>query len=384
MLRGSTSNLHLTSRSKMSRPVSWSALVVDQVNEETLLTTIGKDADLPVQAVLISDSSQLSEIAVLSWRWDGKYRIWGSRNVVAALRHCKNTGIKYLFIDAIAIDQKLPGPELLAKVTSFSKLYTTIPVVAAYDHIGTDFRLSIRRPWILSEARSFKFNTTKIIYVGHNIQGAELQWSYRIASFECLKESQQTTFVQMLDEIWSSSFTTTVLGVLVGGIGMCSISDFRFIIPTLAPILIRAYNVLERNDYLLTVAILCQACFGYVQAIPASDKDDVSFVAFGENIAFGRYNISPYFERGIDLRRHVSLDGKKIAEIDTVMRGSPAERFSLKALEGAESTVFEALGCGEEEWGFYTAKADERKGILGMTWDSGSNVPQIEIHSVTL
>jgi hypothetical protein len=145
----------------------WPAVIVDEVDEENILRCTAQY--LPIRIVLASD---LSQIAVLSWRWDGHHEVWGSHNVVSAIRQAKKMGIKYLFIDAISIDQTLRGDKLLQQIVAFSALYKTIPVIAAYDKLGDEFRKTVRRPWILHEARAFKYNPTKIVYVGHNDQGA--------------------------------------------------------------------------------------------------------------------------------------------------------------------------------------------------------------------
>jgi hypothetical protein len=77
----------------------------------------------------------------------------------------------------------------------------------------------MRRPWILYEARAVLSNPTKIVYVGHNNQGAKEAFG----------------FEYMLNRIWNSSFTPTVIGILCSTIKMQSVLDFKFIVPALAP-----------------------------------------------------------------------------------------------------------------------------------------------------
>lgn len=56
----------------------------------------------------------------------------------------------------------------MEQVVAFSTLYRTIPVIAAYDKDGEIFSRTIYRPWIFNEARLFRYNPTKIMYVGHS------------------------------------------------------------------------------------------------------------------------------------------------------------------------------------------------------------------------
>jgi hypothetical protein len=135
-----------------------------------------------------------------------------SRNLLCALRHAKQSGVQFLFIDVISIDQRLDGNKLLEQVVAFSTLYRTIPVIAAYDKMGEFFMRTMRRPWILYEARAVLTNPTKIVHVGHYNQGAKEAFG----------------FEHMLKRIWNSSFTPTVIGVLCGTIKMQSVSDFKF------------------------------------------------------------------------------------------------------------------------------------------------------------
>jgi len=94
-------------------------------------------------------------------------------------------------------------------------------------------------------------------------------------------------FGRMLERIWKSSFTHTVIGVLCGSIGMSSISDFRFIIPAYSRVLKAAYEQMSRNDYLLTVAILGQA---QVESIRVNATDDIAALQFDScTCSWGRW-----------------------------------------------------------------------------------------------
>jgi hypothetical protein len=125
-------------------------------------------------------------------------------------------GIRHLFIDFISIDQKLRGDDLLKQVVAFSTLFKTVPVIAAYDKSGDDFRKTMRRPWILSEARSFRGNPNRIVYVSHCDQGAKRDPSFATTytGNALLGEFSLFEFGDMLERIWKSSFTQTILSVL--------------------------------------------------------------------------------------------------------------------------------------------------------------------------
>ncbi|KAI9652639.1 MAG: hypothetical protein M1829_001490 [Trizodia sp. TS-e1964] len=149
------------------------ALVTEEIDEALLLhgSPEGGFSYLPVRTFKWP-FDDISQMAVLSWRWDSAHRLIGSRNIFCALRHSKKIGIRYLFIDVVAIDQTLGVEELLQQVSAFTVLYRTITVIVAYDTVDEFFRSTMQRPWILGEVRNFRHNPTRVIYVGHNRQGS--------------------------------------------------------------------------------------------------------------------------------------------------------------------------------------------------------------------
>jgi hypothetical protein len=68
---------------------------------------------------------------------------------------------------------------------------------------------------------------------------------------------QRPYFVSLLERIWCTSFVESIVGVLVEAVGMSFISDFKYIIQAYSHVLSVAYEQMERGDYLLTTAILC-------------------------------------------------------------------------------------------------------------------------------
>ncbi|KAI3571039.1 hypothetical protein IWW34DRAFT_812046 [Fusarium oxysporum f. sp. albedinis] len=215
----------------------------------------------PVQKIKLPVDN-LSDIAIVSWRWDSKDGIWGSRNIFHVIRQARRIGIRYLLIDCISVNQSLSENELLTEVVAFSTLYKTIPVIAAYDTVDDfgrltplHFRYTLSRPWIFNELRTIRYNPKRVLYVGHNHQGTRLS---RNGGNQPLGEASNYLFGYELPKIWRGGFTNVILSVLCGKVGMTSISDFKFIIPTFARILNLAHDKMTQNDYLLTAAILCQ------------------------------------------------------------------------------------------------------------------------------
>ena len=123
-------------------PTEWSALVVDEISEHDLNRVAESGyttwTDLKTRTVQVT-SENSSKVAVLSWRWDTDETGRLSRNIWAALRLARQLGFHHLFVDVVSIDQRLAGSNLLREVLAFTDLYKTIPVIAAYDKIESDF-----------------------------------------------------------------------------------------------------------------------------------------------------------------------------------------------------------------------------------------------------
>jgi hypothetical protein len=345
------------------------ALVVDAVDETHLPcgTTLGdvSGRDLPVQLVKLP-VDDLSHVAVLSWRWDTEQQAQPSRNLLSAIRQAKQMGVRYLFIDIISIDQQLRGDALIEHVVAFTVLFKTIPVIAAYDKIGENFLVTMRRPWILYEARSYRYHPTKIVYVGHNNQGAENSFGFR-----------HTTRA-----VWGSSFTHTILGVLCGEIGMKSIFDIKFIMPAYAQVLTPAYQKMSRNDYLLT-AILCQVHAGSRAGSRVNSSTKIT------EVEFNRYSLSrienpPGYSSSWDVH-DISLDGTKIARWEykyNMYLGT--EKCVLRTLPKAECAIFTALCLTDSDYSEYAAQEETRRASLLMEDERNALPPKLEVVSIKL
>ncbi|KAF4635817.1 hypothetical protein G7Y89_g2282 [Cudoniella acicularis] len=215
------------------KSTEWRALVIDKVNEEELMRGASRRDvaahGLPTQTVRLPAEDN-SQVSVLSWRWDGEHRAYGSQNVLCAVRIAKQMGIHYLFIDVVSIDQNLSGEEFLRQVMEFSTLYSTIQVIAAYDIAEVRFRNTINRPWIVSKVRLFRCNPNRIVYVGHSDEGGSEDID-GVFDVDCY-----------FFNIWTRGFTFTILGILCNQISMHSIADLKFVIALLSKHILIAYD----------------------------------------------------------------------------------------------------------------------------------------------
>ena len=324
--------------------VALQALEINEIDEDTLtFGTVRSDAarrTLPTRRVQLP-VDDISCTAILSWRWDIDERSGVSRNVRNAIRQAKQMGIRHLFVDLISVDQSLRGDELLRDVVAFSAQYERLPVIAAYDDITlksrNDWRWTMRRPWLLREARALRTNPTRVVYVGHvDGQGALEDDAYHSAPVDRFQ------FVDMLKRIWSSSFTHSILGVLCGEIGMYSISDLRFIMPEHTRILTAAHDRMSRNDYLLTAAILANAPVSNTKVNASSDISRVTF---------DRYTRSPAPGGTYDSNEDIFLDGERVATWTSHYNLATSNTHCrLNVMPSAGRVVFAALGLAEAEY----------------------------------
>lgn len=352
------------------------ALVVDEVDDEALLRGVDPDL-LPVQ-VLKLPVEDVSLAAVLSWRWDGDLKAQGSRNVASAVRQAKKMGVRYLFVDAISINQHLAGDALIEQVMAFSTLYKTLPVIAAYDNVDEgDIERTLNRPWIFSEARLYRYNPTKIVYVGHANQGAKHDPSGDPLAKPLLGlELYRHEFGKHLGATWRGSFIETIIGVLTNEIGMSCLSDFKYIIPPCARALTAAYEKMSRNDYLLTALILCR-----VYAPPRTK--------LWSNIQ--PLNYDRYSFREIDSTGYSSswtiygifLDGIQVGRWEHKDNFYTGDWNDFKTLADAEHVTLTALGLTDSEYREYAAQEEARRAFL-VSEGEGVPLPTVEVVSITL
>ena len=298
-----------------------------------------------------------SQVAVLSWRWDTTPEVKVSRNVAFALQQAQRMGKRHLFMDRVSIDQTLPIDELLRAVMNLAALYETLPTIATYDEIGVDKWLyTMRRPWILREVRAFRTNPTKITYVGY-----------------LPKQGTDDTFgfTHMLEHIWTSTFTHSILMVLCGQVGMTTISDLRLIMGEHVDVLSAAYEQMPRNDYLLTAAILAQA--GIADTRVNGDLDPIQ-------LPYERYTFTPSEGGEYDSNMDVLLDGQKVAIwYDHYNLYHDDHRKKLDVEPDAERIIFVSLGLSESAYEGYVSREAERRAQAKVVQAEDVAKPEIEV-----
>lgn len=179
-------------------------------------------------------------LAIASWRWDIASAEQFSINVAAAICAAVQRGHSHLLLDLVSIDQR--GEAIAQDVRTFGRYYGTLPVIAAYDVSGEgNWLMTMRRPWIFSEVRAMHGNDHPITYASHQTdQGGESSFGY----------------AHMLDRVLHTSYTSTLLLLLFGYVGMSEPADLKYIIPGHYEIAEACHRSMSRNDYLLTLAIL--------------------------------------------------------------------------------------------------------------------------------
>ncbi|RYN28358.1 hypothetical protein AA0112_g7481 [Alternaria arborescens] len=376
----------------MTEAVSeWLALDVRDIDEKKLLPGfIGKDGmqtHLPTQIVKIPFENP-DQIAVVSWRWDGDLRIKGSWNVASIVNVAKRRGIRYLFIDIISIDQTLPIDDLIEQVVAFSTLYTKITVLAAYDKTGDDWthmKSTVLRPWILNEIRLFRQNSGKIIYVGHARQGCKQINEVRAEGIAVRLTAYGVShwdpyFKLLLEIIWRTSFIESIIGVLLEDVGMSSILDFKYIIHAYSHILSVAYEQMERNDYLLTTAILCHT----------HGKNDLIENGFTikrdiEKLRYCRYSFTAVSDVPSGSWRYykIFLDGTKVA-LWRAHRDDVLHSQKLDKLSSTDRVIFAALGLTASEYNDFVGTEEARRECLLMNNGKKMPPPALEVVEIDL
>jgi hypothetical protein len=257
-------------------------------------------------------------------------------------------------------------------VVAFSLLYKTIPVIATYDRVGDELWWTLRRPWIASEARAFRTNPTRVIYVGHNDQGSHCE---RHDPTEC---PWRSVFGQLVSQVWSEGFTETILGVLSQDFEMASVSDLRYILPSYARDLTVAFQKMTRIDYLLTAAILCQT---------RRPTLDVAFAYAITDVNFERYIFSGSPSSQTDRIRDtdditvdICLDGVPVAIWGNESDSSYV--FYLQPLPNAERVILAALGLTESS--YRERRVQKKIGIRRIVMESRMQYPLLEVFSINM
>jgi hypothetical protein len=279
------------------------------------------------QAELDISSVNPSEVAVLSWRWDIDSPTFTSTNVAISIEQAARAGVKFLFFDLVSIDQSLRGDDLMQSVANLAALYSSIPVIAAYDEKESPQWLkTMRRPWISFEARAYGSNPTHVTYVGYiDGQGTGNEFGFR----------------HMLDRVKGSSYTNSILMVLCNQVSMGDLRDFRYMIPGFANTLTLCHSRMNKADYFLSAAILAQS-----QEEDIRVNGDIEFL----DQDFSLYSFVEVDHPGYDESRDIILAGQKIA---TWYRGLDRyyalpdyqPRRKLGVEPGAEELILSSIGA---------------------------------------
>lgn len=337
------------------------ALDIDKFGTEVIdLRSFRCGRSLPVTPVTVPVEDPKS-IAILSWRWDIESETGRSRNVEIALAQARRSGFRQVLIDAISVDQRLTGIALSTAIAAFSALYESLPVIAAYDDPSATGERGwlrvMRRPWILREARAFYGNSNRIVYVGYVPgQGTADSFGFR----------------HMLDRVWQTSFTHTILYVLCGQVGMHSVSDLRFILPEHASVLGAGEKEFTRADLLLTAALLVQA-----QATDTRLNADIELA----DAAFDRYRVVHASQQGYLTTHTITLDGEPLAVWKSRYTRYDDYRRWLEVLPHAERVIHERLHLSSDILATYVANGEARRRSLQLP-DHGRSSKDADIEIV--
>lgn len=140
----------------------------------------------------------------------------------------------------------------------------------------------MRRPWIASEITAFKHNPTSIVNLRHDSKRQPHVEYVPPTHMEAAHLSGPDKAVIGLDRhhgftgravlIWKAGIVTSILQLMFGTIQIQNVFDLKYIMPLHAPILVEAQKQLEKDDYLLTAALLAQSDIYW----PDPDIDKVS------------------------------------------------------------------------------------------------------------
>ncbi|EPE36726.1 hypothetical protein GLAREA_08889 [Glarea lozoyensis ATCC 20868] len=352
----STSNAALTFDTPGPISSLFAVLIADVSIESLQLGINDVDAHgSELKSCLVPLPIETSSVAVLSWRWDGDHKGRGSRNILRAVIYAKQVGIRYLFIDVVSIDQSLEGDELIKQVMLFSTLYTTVPVLVAYQKEGTIFWETVRRPWILSEIFLIRSSPSMVTFVDHSTDYKD-GWLAHIDIPLVFHTRHATAYFQFLMEL------------LCRQCDMTAISDLKFLMPDYAKILAISFQKMSRDDYLLT-AITLHQLFHKTRSRTVFHRRESRFPRF-----FHQYELdydketlfqlddTEGYSRQIKLPLVLSLRGRKVIHVLVTngFRDMDINTVEVYAHPDADLAILDALDIGAEGIAEYLAKEDTR------------------------
>lgn len=188
---------------------------------------------------------------ILSYRWDFSSSNC-SKNILVAIEYCIKKKLDYLFLDVVSVDQSLPRDQLIQRVAGLKSLYSTMPVIAAYDNETDDYLVhTIRRPWITSEVLAYAQNPLGVEYLSFMQQ----QGCGRIETITGTPYITDT-FDDLLKSSISAGLANSAMLLLSGVTKNFNVSDFGLICPPLADVVDSDLIGLSEGDRLLLIAML--------------------------------------------------------------------------------------------------------------------------------
>ena len=347
------------------RQIPMDALSWDQVREGVA------PEDLPCRSVK-EPRSWSREAAVLSWRWDRDARTGRSRNIALALKHAKERGLRYVFLDAVSVDQTQPRERLLRDVFALADLFSSIPVIAAYEERedGRSREETEHRPWILYEIRSYCRSRIRVDYVGHRPHGTG-------------DDPKALDFANEVSQIRDQGYADTVLDVLHGRVGMTDVADFSLILGDFGEAIAACHVAFSRNDFLMALfVILCgyesrQFVEGYGgERLDYGHRLEVADPRF-DGSGLERFTLGPARDdvRHYETARAVLLDGHEVGIWRSKMTTS-FDRNWFAVLPGGEDHIFDVVGVSPAARSAFRDSIQSRQAVIYIDRDA----PRPKIH----
>lgn len=302
---------------------------------------------------------------IVSWRWDREGPGDRSRNLALALKHARELEVDLAFVDAVAIEQRQSRSALLADVAALAGLFSTLPVIAAYDEVGVameQFPLTLRRPWIFSEIRAFSQNPTTVTHVGFN--GSE-------------SEPRDLSFANQVSVIRSEGYAATILDIIHGRVAMTDTADFAEILAGFSEAVTACDSAFGCGDYLFSVFLLV-AIYEKRQTVERDGKQ-VDY-GFRTNVAEPRFeemglerfavDTDEWHEpRPFESHTRILLDGREVAIWRSKMTTS-WDRNWVEVLPGAEQCILDAIDLSPELLTAYSAAPETRRAAIQLDRDA--------------
>jgi hypothetical protein len=177
----------------------------------------------------------------------------------------------------------------------------------------------------------------------------------------------------MVERVWRTSYTHTILGVLCREIDMYRVSDLKFILPEYAMVLTAAHEQMSRNDFLLTAAILTHV---HAKDFKVNASSDIA------RVQFDKYLRSEAPGGTYDSNQDMFLGDTKVTTWrDHYNLATNHHHCYLEPVPEAERIIFSALGLSEVAYRDYALCERQRLHRLALPKD-GVRLPAMDIVSM--